>query len=490
MLRVFTAISLVQATIALVYLLRLKVFAVLLGPSQYGIVSVVEQAVQWISFLGVLSLPSVAAKWLAEAGDLGENALRRTYTAFFKAALGLSAVVTLAAYVVTVLGPPSILGTLSPYRSLLWLGLLSALPLALEAYFVSALAGLEQLTASLLLALGRALTMAIAGPVGYLIGGLPGLFALSGLCVAICVGSFVLWCNRRYYVKAQPLKQAVWGWSRKDTRLVKFALPEALRRALYPFSYLVARYVTFSAHGAAQAGYLHASLSISDGLFLLLGQANSLYLLPQLSRRLPATEKAIMATEFHEKLVLALSVIAIPLVLFSDVVVNVIFSSAFEPAQRVLHLFVISQCLVLLAGVYQTLLVGMDDFVGFGLLVILGHGLRALLAYVLIPGFGLCGAGWAFLLASLGMFVVAAVRVFQQEKLRWQMFPWKLSLYLGCTILLAKLIQQEIQIGLVWSLLIRVAMWLLVVWGALLIWKGRAWKGLLREIFPGWESLR
>src|SRR5919198_2616463 len=88
MFKVIAGIGLVQVCAVLVNLGRSKVLAVLLGPHGVGVISVIDQIVQFAAYLSAFSLPMASVKFLSRAHSEGPEVFQRTYVSFLVVLLG------------------------------------------------------------------------------------------------------------------------------------------------------------------------------------------------------------------------------------------------------------------------------------------------------------------------------------------------------------------------------------------------------------------
>ena len=113
-----------------------KIVALLLGPEGVGAISVIDQVVQFAAYLSAFSLPLASVKFLSRAHSKGDDAFRRTYSAFLMLLLVLAAV-TMA----LILLRPDWLGlTLARFRVSLLVAAASIPAMSLMAFFTNVLA--------------------------------------------------------------------------------------------------------------------------------------------------------------------------------------------------------------------------------------------------------------------------------------------------------------------------------------------------------------
>ena len=83
--------------------------------------------------------------------------------------------------------------------------------------------------------------------------------------------------------------------------------------------------------------------------------------------------------------VILVGLIGLPVVLFPQLILTLMFSSSFTPVAGLVYLFVIGQIINQLAGVHQAFLIGVDDFKTNTIMVTCGQLFFAALAWTLAP---------------------------------------------------------------------------------------------------------
>jgi hypothetical protein len=104
---------------------------------------------------------------------------------------------------------------------------------------------------------------------------------------------------------------------------------------------------------------------------------------------------------------------AFAIALFPRVVLLILYSVRFVGAIRYVTLFVAAESVLLLAGVYQTLLVGFDDIGAHLASTAGGHFVTIALAHSLVPGLGGAGVGLAFLAGNGTILLGTSLRVWR-----------------------------------------------------------------------------
>src|SRR5260370_27658671 len=151
-----------------------------------------------------------------------------------------------------------------------------------------------------------------------------------------------------------------------------------------------------SKFGESAAGLLQSLVAIAAASGLVLNTTNGLFLTPIMNRDIPAAEKIRTSIEFQRKLIVLLGLVAMPMELFPDQLLQVLFSKQFTAAAPYMYLFVVAQCILQIAGVYQAVMVGLDDLKVYAAFTCAGFAGLALLARILAPRCGIAGVELTF----------------------------------------------------------------------------------------------
>jgi O-antigen/teichoic acid export membrane protein len=411
-LQAIVALGGIQALTMAAGLARTKVLALLLGPAGLGVASVVDQVLSLIAQLGSLSIPFAALKYLSRSRDSSDEETRRIYNAFVLlltvAAIGFALVACVVAA-----ARPSLFGDgLTAFRTPLIVALLGVPPFALMPLLRNALAALERHRESAVAALIAAVLSIGGSALGVQIGGLTGLYVANGIVLLVTIagmqwylgGSLRLGLSRASSVaeafrllKAQP---GLWTFA---SSMYVLALTS-------PLAYLFARSTLLSTHGAAEAGLAAAVYGIAVSIRLVLTQANALYLTPLVNRSRPKGERIAAVAEYLRILVVLVTLSALLVVLFPRQWLLLLYSARFVAAFPLVTVFVLAETVLLVAGVYQTLLVGFDDSRGYLLSTVAGHLLTIMVAHSLAVARGGFGVGLAFLAGNSVILIATATR--------------------------------------------------------------------------------
>jgi PST family polysaccharide transporter len=416
-LQAIVALGSIQALTMLAGLARTKVLAVLLGPAGVGIASVVDQVVSLVAQLGSLSIPFVGLKFLSRARDAGVEETRRIYFALVLLLVLASFTAAAVAGGVAAARPTVFGDGLAAYRTVLLVALSGVPPFALAPLLRNAMAALERHRESAVAAfLGALLT--VAGAVaGVTAGGLVGLYVANAIVLGITIVGMQWYLGRslglRLSTNASP--SAATAALRSQPGLTTFAASMYVLALTSPLAYLYARSLLLSTHGAIEAGLVAAAYGIGVSIRLVLNQANGLYLTPLVNRSSPKPDRIAAVAEYLRILVVLVVLSTLVFVLFPGQWIAVLYSSEFAAAVPIVAVFVMAEAVLLVAGVYQALLIGFDDIAGFLASTVAGQLLTIGLAHWLVVPLAGLGVGLAFLAGNAVILVATATRLVQRH---------------------------------------------------------------------------
>jgi len=406
-------------------LARTKLLAVLLGPAGVGVASVIDQIVSLVAQLGSLSIPFVGLKFLARARNGAAGEMRRIYGA-------LAVLLVVASIVAAAIGAgiatirPSFFGdALAPYRSVILVALIGVPPFAIAPLLRNAMAALERHRESAVAAfIGAVLTVAAAG-IGVKASGLLGLYVANALVLIVMIVGMQWYLGRSLglgFSTGDGIGSAVRAL-RSQPGLLTFAASMYLLALTSPFSYLLARSMLLATHGAIEAGLVAAAYGIGVSIRLVLNQANGLYLMPLVNRNVPRSEKSAAVADYLRILIVLVVLSTLIFVLFPSQWLRLLYSTKFLDALPLVTVFVLAEAVLLVAGVYQALLIGFDDPRGFLYCTLAGQLSIIALAWGLVASHGGMGVGVAFLVGNSVMLVTSATRLLRAHGARQVFVP-------------------------------------------------------------------
>jgi len=398
-------------------LARTKVLAVLLGPAGVGVASVVDQVVSLVAQLGSLSIPFVALKFLSRTRDESEDETRRVYNALVLL-LGLASVVSAAiAIAIAILWPSTFGGGLAPYRPALIVALVGVPPFALAPLLRNALAALERHRESALAAFFTAVLTVAGAAIGVMSGGLVGLYVANAIVLVITIVGMQWYLGRSVGLRLSSNTSASTAAValRSQPGLMSFAGSMYVLALTSPLAYLFARSMLLSTHGAIEAGLVAAAYGIAVSIRLVLNQANGLYLTPLVNRNTPKGERIAAVAEYLRILVVLVVLSTLACVLFPAQWIVLLYSSKFGGAVPLVAVFVLAEAVLLIAGVFQALLIGFDDIAGFLVCTVAGQLLTIALTRWLVASDGGMGVGIAFLAGNAVILFATGVRLLSRH---------------------------------------------------------------------------
>jgi len=402
MLGAFIAIGLLQFVTMLLQLVRTKALALALGPELVGIMAVIDRLTAVLSQTASLSIPFAALRFLPERWTESPTAFALLYRRMAWLLAGLSAVAMVLTLGVTVVRSEVWGAQLLPYRTAVMAASLTMPVLVLVPFLRNAVAGRLQENRSMFVALAHAAVAALAvaavwwhGLVGYYT-----CYAVLGLVLVIVVGKTVGRVPGPRQAIAPPS-----GWFGLPRQVWRFSGALLVVAFFSPYAALLVHYGVLREHGAVTAGWMQAPVGIGLAVRTLLGTAHAVFLTPNVNRGGDPADRMAWANRYQETFCLLAVTVLPPLLLFPQLAVRLLYSSAFGPGATYVVLFVLVEIVTLLAGTYGALVVALDHL-GFHVVQnVLAQLLVSGLAAWLIRPFGILGAGLALLSAPMLLYL-------------------------------------------------------------------------------------
>ncbi len=409
--RTIVAIGAVQVVTMLFTLVRSKAVALTAGPAGVGAISVVDQVVLLIAQISTFSLPYASIKMLSAAHSEGRESFARGYSAFLRLLLVIS-VLGAAVGIALVWVRPSLLGSeLLSYRSIVIVALIAIPATNLTGLVTNALAAARRVRASALLGLVTAIALALASISGILFAGLYGYYVGNVIAVVALAIAGMFYLARAEGIgrpkgPVNPLKEVL-----RYPETLTFAGALYVISFTTPLAYLVARYAIVRNGGFEAAGLMQAAMGLSLALRTVMRSSNALFLTPAMNRRGEGEHKFQNAIEFSRGLALTIGIVALPMVLFPDLGLRVLYSSRFTTAAPFVFVFVLAESLQLLAGVNQALLIGLNYIGSHVTIAVLADLSVAAISWWLVPHYGVGGVALALLFSTILAFVLSSLRL-------------------------------------------------------------------------------
>ena len=422
-LQAIVSLGAIQVLAMLSGIARVKVLAVLLGPSGVGVAGVIDTVVSLVVQVGSLSIPFAALKFIARGHSRTGGEVARLHLAFTKA-LTISVCVATTIAIGIVFTRPALLGDALVTHQAAVLAALAGVPaIALGTMLRNVLAALGGHRESALVGLAAAVALVAASYLGVRTAGLPGLF-IGNLAVAVLTVVITqLYLGRRFGLPAFSLHVRALDAFRAEREFFRFAGSMYVLAMTSPLTYLVSRSFILERSGAAAAGFLFAGYNVGLSVRTVLNQANGLYLTPLVNRESPVAQRAAASAEYMRILLVLFVLSALPLALFPQQVVALLYESKFAPASALIGVFVLAEGALLLAGVYQTLLIGVDDTFGFLGCTVSGHLSTLALTAPFAARWGPLGVGLAFACGNGVILVTSTALLVARHRLRETLRP-------------------------------------------------------------------
>lgn len=397
MLRILIAVGGIQIVAILIGLIRTKLIALLLGPQGVGVVSIVDQVVQLIAYISALSLPAASVRFLSRAHSESETRFRAVYAAFLKAIVALSVSGLIIGAAVAMLRPQWLGEGIAQYNVYVAIAVL-ALPAMLVGGFIpSVLAAAQKVRTSAGMAVISNAGMAAGCTVGILVAGITGMYVGSVLVTTLIGIGGLLYLRTKLHLPAFDAGASVLSEIRANRDVVFVSATYAAGAVALSAALLVTRQAVLSSGGEVAAGLLQSAYGLALAIGLVLNPTNGLYLTPILNRNIEPSTKIATALEYQSRLAALLLLAAAPMVLFPQTCLVILFSDRFVEAAQWLYLFVLAQMMLQIAGVYQAILIGLDELRAYAVTNVGGHFVTGASALLLVPELGILGAGIAML---------------------------------------------------------------------------------------------
>ncbi len=435
MLKTLVTIGALQLVTMVFQLVRTKILALLLGPELVGPMAVIDKLLAVIVQTCSLSLPFAALRFLPEQWARGPAEFRALFERMRNLQLALIIPVAVGALVVTAVRPQIWGEELLPYRGALTAAIFTLPVLALVPLLQSAIAGRMQHHRSMLVGLLHALVVALAA-VGVWWRGLEGyyfVYAALGLLLIAIFARFVTSgteaSTRSAPVDSGTKANQILGLPRPMWR---FSGALIVLTVLAPYAALFVHYRLLRDHGAQTAGWMQAAFGIGLSIRAVLGTSHSVFLTPNVNRGGTPEERMEWANRFQTTFCFLAGVVVPPVLLFPELVVRLLYSSAFLPGAAFAMVFVVTEVVTLLSGTYQSLVVALDRMLVHVANNLVAQLLVVVVASRLVKPLGILGAGLAGLAAPTFMLIATTTFLHRAYGLR---MPARIVALSACLIL-------------------------------------------------------
>ena len=417
LVRIIASLGAIQLAAMCFQLARSKAVAVALGPDGVGAISLIDQSAGLVAQISTFSLPFAAAKFLSAAHGRSHQSFASLYAALVRAVLIVSLLGTAFGAAVLVWWPAVLGDELVRYVGIGVLALLAIPATNMVSLLTNAMAAARRAHASAAYGAYNAAVLALLCTGGVLLAGLRGYY-LGNLAALAALAVGGLWyLSKRENLAIFGRRGSLWSEMRRSPEVINFAMSLYVVSFSLPAAYLIARYAVLNTQGLEGAGLLQSAMALSIALTMVMRQSNMLFLMPAMNRIGRAEEKFQEAIEYLRAFSLVLALVAVPLVLFPDWWLPLLYSRRFLAAAPYVYLFVLAQTLKLLSGIVLAVLVGLDHIGTQVWVTLCGLASLAAIAWILAPRYGIAGVGVATLFDGLLVFALAAWRLWAHTRL-------------------------------------------------------------------------
>jgi len=432
MWRTIASIGIAQTGALVINMVRSKLFAVWLGPAGFGIVATIDQLVISLAQFSNLGVPFTALKFLSRSHSIGEEEFRRSYAAFLRLMVWIALVVTALGIALVPLWLDRLDPQLAQHHATVAIAILGLPALLLMMFFVNTFAARQESMRSMLLTVLFNAVLLIFGGIGCWLGGIRGIYLGAVPATTLLISLTWLVLRARLRSPRRERSHAIWAELTTHRQILQTALYTYVAVASIAGTMLVARYVAITQLGPEAAGLLQACLAIALSIGAILGPANSLYLSPYVNRAIAGAEKATAVERFLPRLIFLFCLGALPVLLFPEFVLRVLFSGGFTPAASLLVWFVMWQFVSQIATIYHHLLIGLDDMRGFCIAIVAGNAVAVTGCVAWIGAFGLRGLGAGFVAGAIVSLGITIFRLWRRHKLALPSGTIPLLLFAPC----------------------------------------------------------
>ena len=427
-------------------LIRMKVAAVLLGPSGVGLIGLLTNLAGTASTIAGLGLGTVATRQIAEAAGRGdETAAAAAHRALFWATLYLALA---GAFVFWLLREPLaawVLGDAALAGDVGWLALVVVLTVAAGSQS-ALLNGLRRVGDLARVSIFSGMLATVVGVAALLLWGRSGLlvFVIAAPLASFMLGHLYVARLLRVQAPPTPLVDLAAQWR----SLASMGAPFMLAGLVLMLGLLAVRSLVLHELGADAVGYYQAASAISTTYIgFVLGAMGTDYY-PRLTAVIydPDAVNRLVNEQTEVALLLAGPVL-LAMMGLAPWVVDLLYSDKFYPAADILRWQILGDLLKLASWPLGFILLASGKGVTFMLSEALAVGAFVLLTALGLPSFGVIATGIAF----FGMYLIYLPWVFWLAKKRSGFFwskPTIKLIALLAVLLLGTLLARMYSVGI------------------------------------------
>lgn len=438
--RVLVGIALLQFGMLVVGLVRGKTLSLIFGPDGLGLVGAYDQLVIVLTQLGAMGLPFAAMKVMSASTMSGRSAFNDTFSRFLAIMAGLSIAATVTASLVTFAWPFAFGQGLGKDPILLRLAVLGIGPLMMTVFIAQTLAASQAPAEAALFGLASATFLTTAAIAGSLFNGLHGLYSATAFAGYGCVALALMYLKLRRGLRLWPRRAA--------ESLLRSSGGSVLKTAFSIFCVLVgmsgcllgARLIVLSELGETPAGLLQSALAIALSVGSVVAAIISIQLAPSLNRNIPVATKLTTAGDGLGYVALLLCLGGIPLMLFPQSTLHILYSRGFVGAATTLILCLLWQVVYQVLTIFQHLMIGLGASLSSAAYLIAGFVVSVSAIKLLIPSLDLIAAPVGLLCGALASLFLHAFHLWRAHRFHASRAPYIRVLVIGTVAIVSAFI--------------------------------------------------
>jgi O-antigen/teichoic acid export membrane protein len=489
---VITTVGVLQISVLVIMLLRSKALALLLKPEGIGLVSTLDQLVQFVAQLSALSLIPTPTRFIARATNDGLTAVNTMYSALLRLLLVSTFGGALIAGAFLAVRPIAHAAGLSSYQSVAMIAVLSAPVFALSGFFANVAAAVRGYSVTSLYMLFAAFASLTAALIGIAIGGVAGLY--YGNLIAGAVGVIVLarylarTAGLRFRVRSVRLRDMV----RQHPDLLAYCSTTYVLSFAQPLAFLIVRTFMLKRLGPADTGLFQAGFTVSSIASLVLLQAIRVYLEPVVNTAVDSRAKIAAANEFQRIFTAVMLLGMLPVVLFPREAIAMLFTRAFTPVSSVVFIFVLADLLLLCNQIYASVVMAVDDFNGYFQAHLAGHVCLCVCVWLFTDRYGFAGVAGSFFASRLVVLAWIQYVLHRRHDLRMSSRSAGIVGYAVLAVVAVALVFGSDSVPGVASATLRLLAFATIIIGTVVfltaderLWLGSAWRRVRQYSFAG-----
>lgn len=414
--RVIFGIALLQFGMLVVGLVRGKTLSLLFGPDGLGLLGAYDQLIVVLTQLGALGLPFAAMTVMSAATTSGRSAFNATFSRFLAIMTVLAIATTVTALVISFAWPLAFGQGLGKDLVLLRLAVLGIGPLMMTVFIAQTLVASQAPAEAALFGFVSATLLTGAAIAGSLINGLHGLYTATAFAGYGFVAAALIYLKLSRGLRLWPRRAAGSLLRCSGDPVVKTAFSIFCVLVGMSGSLLGARLLVLSELGETPAGLLQSALAITFSVGSVVAAIIGIQLAPSINRNIPVVTKLNMTGDALGYVTLLLCLGAIPIMLFPQSTLHLLYSRGFVGAATTLILCLFWQVVYQVLTIFQQLMISLGASLSSAAYLVTGFVASVVAIKLLIPSLGLIAAPLGLLCGASASLVFHAFHLWRAHR--------------------------------------------------------------------------